>query len=74
MHARELHDLTLPPQAVANSDYPYDRKIADARRFLAERGITEIRPIYSGRPADRPAQVERAAIRAAARWFDARRA
>lgn len=51
MQARESHDLTLPPQAVVNDDYPYDGKIAAARRFLAERGITEVRPIYgSGAP------------------------
>jgi hypothetical protein len=74
MHARELFDVTLPPQAVANNAYPYERQVADARRFLAERGITEVRPIYLGRPANGPLHAATATERAAARWFDARRA
>lgn len=41
--------LTLPPTAVANRADPLATRLADARRFLAARGITEVRPLYGSR-------------------------
>lgn len=46
MHPREPFELTLPPQAVANAAYAFDEKLATARRFLSDRGIHEVRPVY----------------------------
>jgi hypothetical protein len=83
MQARDFTDVTLPPQAVANSEFPYERQVASARRFLAARGITEVRPLYGAKfpRTDVPASASRtsspptagaAGVRAHARWFDAR--
>lgn len=41
--------LALPTDAVANRSFPYDARIAGARRFLASRGIHEVRPLYGMR-------------------------
>lgn len=49
MRLCEANELTLPPQVVANTGFPYEQKAAGARRFLAERGITQVRGLY-GRP------------------------
>ncbi len=86
MQARDFTDVTLPPQAVANSEFPYERQVASARRFLAARGITEVRPLYGAKfprtdvPASAAAPPRRSSAstvraageRAHARWFDAR--
>lgn len=71
MHPLDDAGVTLPPQAVANAGFPYDDRLAAARRFLASRGIREIRPLYgvarvrfSAPPAPSPAEA-----RAQARWF-----
>lgn len=70
----EIRDLSLPPQVVANAAFPFGEKIAAARRFLKQRGITEVRPIYGRAAADRasPAARPSAEDKALARWFDAR--
>ena len=43
MRPFDAHDLTLPPEAVANGVYPFDAQLSEARRYLASRGITEVR-------------------------------
>jgi hypothetical protein len=74
MRIDDVHDLTLPAQLVANAGFPYDAELAAARRFLAQRGITGVRPIYgpaAAKPAE-PVPVPSAEERALARWFDVR--
>jgi len=34
----------------ADVEFPYRDKIEEARRFLAERGITDVRPVYGPDP------------------------
>jgi hypothetical protein len=46
MYPREPFELTLPPQAVVNATFDFDDKLAAARRFLSDRGIREVRPVY----------------------------
>jgi hypothetical protein len=54
-----MSDTSTP----ASSAPDYERKIEEARRFLAQRGITEVRPLY-GTP--RPRRHERDPGRATA--------
>jgi hypothetical protein len=70
----ELRDLSLPPQLVANEAFPFGEKIAAARRFLKQRGITEVRPIYGRGAANRPRPAATPSVeeKALARWFDVR--
>jgi hypothetical protein len=46
MRAREPFELMLPPQSVANPAFAFERQLAAARRFLASRGIHEVRAVY----------------------------
>lgn len=57
MISREPFELTLPPQAVANATFAYDRQLADARRFLSERGIHAVRPVYGSAGLPKPGTV-----------------
>lgn len=70
----DLRNLSLPPDMVANDAFPFDAKLAAARRFLKQRGIADVRPIYGPAAGKRPAPapVPPAAEQALARWFDAR--
>lgn len=62
MHSpREPFELTLPPQAVANATYALDEKLSAAHRFLSERGIHEVRPVY-GRAAQPKSRTGRALV------------
>jgi hypothetical protein len=68
MHAPAHHELSLPLDAVTNAAFPYERQVAEARRYLAARGITQPRSLYG---ASRP----RAALQAAlASRFETQRA
>lgn len=49
MHPTHDSTLSLPLQAVTNPAFPYDARIEQARRFLASRGITAVRPVYGAR-------------------------
>ncbi len=69
MHAPDDIGVTLPPQAVANAGFPYDAKLADARSFLASRGITSVRPVYGRTSSNTAARNATAEDRARARWF-----
>jgi hypothetical protein len=40
----------LPLSFVANSSFPYEQKLDEARRFLAGKGITNPRPIRRSVP------------------------
>ncbi len=66
--------LTLPPDAVANPAFAHEARLDEARRFLAERGITAVRPIYRARPVKSVAATAPQSAREAAhaRWFDSR--
>jgi hypothetical protein len=71
MHARHDPGVELPPQAVTNAGFPYDDKLTAARRFLASRGIREVRPLYGAARVrfSTPPPAESAGARAQARWF-----
>ncbi len=58
------------PTNVEQSALSYQQKIEEARRFLAQRGITDVRPVY-GRNAPKPvpAHVGKATRKAHLRWF-----
>ena len=49
MSTPDTPTLELPTDAVANRSFPYDARIAGARRFLASRGIHEVRALYGAR-------------------------
>ena len=68
MQSREPFELTLPPQAVANACFAFEAKLAAARRFLDERGIREVRPLYgsASRPRSGRSLVSAFDVRAAA--------
>ena len=74
MFTDDVHALTLPVQVVVNASFPYDAKLAAARRFLKQRGITQVRPIYGPAAGKRgePAKAPTAEEQALARWFDVR--
>lgn len=42
-------NVLLSPQTVAHPAFPYDARLDHARRFLASRGITDVRPVYGAR-------------------------
>jgi hypothetical protein len=52
----------------ANATFPYEDKLAAARRYLASRGITDPKPVYHTATARHPAPLG-AVQRAHARWF-----
>ena len=66
MRPFDAHDLTLPPEAVANGVYPFDAQLSEARRYLASRGITEVRALYgTARPAPRSTRLRFTCVPAA---------
>jgi hypothetical protein len=68
MRTYDDHALFLPPEAIANHAFAHQDRIDAARRFLAARGITEVRPVYGhrARPLTAASSVARVAIRPAA--------
>ncbi len=71
MRAYQPHDLLLPPDVVANAASPYEARIDAARRFLAARGITEVRPVYGHRAVTGRARARLARLDTAAAANDA---
>lgn len=43
---RDYRPPAPPSRAIANPDFPYRSSVEQARRFLASRGITDIKPVY----------------------------
>jgi hypothetical protein len=54
MRTYDSNPLRLPPEAVANPAFRHQDRIDAARRFLAARGITEVRPVYGPRARPSP--------------------
>lgn len=67
MKEHDDHALTLPPQAVANPEFPYAPQLDSARRFLAARGITQVHAVYGTPHAPRVPQGRVRILRLAAR-------
>lgn len=38
--------VVLSHRALINGSYPYDEKLRAAKRWLTERGITQVKPLY----------------------------
>lgn len=72
MHPTPDSTLSLPLQAVTNPAFPYDARLEHARRFLASRGITAVRPVYGARSKS-PTLNDRLGARPTTR-FDGQRA
>jgi hypothetical protein len=72
MHPTDDPTLSLPLQAVTNPAFPYESRLEHARRFLASRGITAVRPVYGARSKS-PTLNDRLGARPATR-FDGHRA
>lgn len=55
----------------ANATFPYEDKLAAARRYLASRGITDPKPVYHSLPSATTQNADPAGAvqRAHARWF-----
>lgn len=47
--SHETPTLNLPTEAIANPAFPHAARVEQARRFLAARGITDVRPVYGTR-------------------------